>query len=470
MVILRARRRIGPPIGAFAAALFAATLANFAAAQTAIPQSISIPEGSLRTALEIVSEAFDANIMAPDRLLDDKTVAGIDGQMTLTAALEELLAGSGLTAEASRTGAIVIREVPQQAPAERPQTRAPRPAATPRVEKVDEIVVRGELLARPLQDTQSSVAVLTGDELDQLQDRNLYTTLNRIANVSQAAAENGISIRGIESRGLSGSTGLTVNVTVDGASLVSQRSLRLTPFSNWDMEQIEVLRGPQSTQSGRNALAGAVNIRTKDPTFDYELKGRVDAATFNERRIALAGNLPIVDDLLAIRLSYENLETDGFIENTILDDDNFGFQDAETLRAKLRLTPSDSVNIVLTHSTSDNTRGAREVDPATWPADRVNLSTGPDITDADFVISNLNASWAINDRWSVLAEISDQETDHDQVTESPGLTGTVSVDDESSSQQVRLVYSGETVSGVVGIYRADIESNSNFGGSFGGGT
>ncbi|MEM9336114.1 MAG: secretin and TonB N-terminal domain-containing protein, partial [Pseudomonadota bacterium] len=212
MYILRAPRRLGPPVGAVAAALIAVILANSTSAQTANPESISIPEGSLRTALEVVSEAFDANIMAPDRLLNDKTAPSIDGEMTLTAALEQLLAGSGLMAEASRTGAIVIREKPPQAPARRSQTRDLRPATVPRVEKVDEVIVRGELLARPLQDTQSSVAVLTGDELDRLQDRNLYTTLNRIANVSQAAAENGISIRGIESRGLSGSTGLTVNV------------------------------------------------------------------------------------------------------------------------------------------------------------------------------------------------------------------------------------------------------------------
>lgn len=80
-------------------------------------------------------------------------------------------------------------------------------------------------------------------------------------------------------------------------ALPSAQTTFFGPFSSWDPEQIEVLRGPQSTQQGRNALAGAVVVNTRDPEFydEYKLHGEVSSRSGN--RFALMANKQLIEDL-----------------------------------------------------------------------------------------------------------------------------------------------------------------------------
>ncbi|MEM6641270.1 MAG: Plug domain-containing protein, partial [Pseudomonadota bacterium] len=133
---------------------------------------------------------------------------------------------------------------------------------------VETVLVTGQKVNRDLQDTVDSVKVVT--ELDFVEKNivDLIDVFDRTANVTSV---NGASfnIRGINSLNVSGGGSSDLaTIYVDGSPLPRQASFA-APVDIWDVEQIEIFRGPQSTLQGRASLAGAILVNTADPTFEW---------------------------------------------------------------------------------------------------------------------------------------------------------------------------------------------------------
>ena len=203
----------------------------------------------------------------------------------------------------------------------------------------DSIIVTGEKAERTLQETTTSVSVITSEKL---KDENILSTLDifqRTANVVETRGSAGFSIRGIDQRGVSGGgDSATATIFVDGVP-VFQNILSHAPTDVWDIAQIEIFRGPQSTLQGVNSLAGAMHIRTNDPTFDWSAKTRILLSSFDTRHFAMAGGGPLVPDELAFRVSAEKRDSDGYIHNVTRNAPENPV-DSATLRAKLLWAPS----------------------------------------------------------------------------------------------------------------------------------
>lgn len=203
----------------------------------------------------------------------------------------------------------------------------------------DEIVVTGEKADRTIQHTTTSVAVTTPQQLRDQAILSIQDVYNRTANVSETYGSSGFTIRGVNNKGVSGAGGAdTATVYVDGAPLPSE-ALFGGPTDLWDVAQVEVLRGPQSTIQGLNALAGSVVIDTKDPTQKWSADGRLLWSSQMQRSFAAAVGGPIVPGELAFRLAVEHRADRGIIRNTT----RGGYDDALNslnLRAKLLWTPS----------------------------------------------------------------------------------------------------------------------------------
>jgi len=203
----------------------------------------------------------------------------------------------------------------------------------------EEIIVTGEKTDRTLQETTTSVSVTTNRRIAQENVLTIQDVYNRTANVSETFGASGFSIRGIDQRGVSsGGDAATATVFIDGAP-VSQDVLSNGPTDMWDVAQVEIFRGPQSTIQGLNALAGAVHIRTQDPTFDWNLKGRALISSFDTTQFAVAGGGPLVPGELAFRVSAEKRDSDGYIRNITRDAPESGV-DSTSIRGKLLWTPS----------------------------------------------------------------------------------------------------------------------------------
>jgi iron complex outermembrane receptor protein len=115
----------------------------------------------------------------------------------------------------------------------------------------------------------------------------------------------------------------------------------------YDLERIEVLRGPQGTLYGRNTEAGVINVVTKKPGQQWEGKVTGTVANYNTQKVSFATGGPLVADKLAFRVSGNAFRTDGFFKNAYDDDRAVDKQDNLDGRATAHWTPSDAFNMTL---------------------------------------------------------------------------------------------------------------------------
>lgn len=274
---------------------------------------LRIAEGSLRDSLLELGDVARINIFTTDKLVARKRAPAIVGAMNAEEALSKILAGSGLTFRQSEDGSyIIVRQAEQFSPSEQVDEEDYRP-----IEEIvvrEEIIVTGTKLRSNLQEVDSSVEVFDEVRLDREEVVDLLDIIVRIPNVSAGSGlGNDFSIRGIGRNGVAGAgNGIASNVYVDG-SPISPLALLRGPLTLWDVGQVEVLRGPQSSVQGRNALAGAIVISTNDPTYEPEARLRATYGRFDDIQIAGALSGPIIEDQVAARIAVDYQSFDGFI-------------------------------------------------------------------------------------------------------------------------------------------------------------
>lgn len=327
---------------------------------------------------------------------------------------------------------------------------------------LDAIIVTGEKIDRSLQDTTTSVSVTTAAKIEAENIISLSDIINRTANMSETYGSAGFTIRGINNNNVSGggASGLAT-VFVDGAAL-PEGVMFNSPADTWDIAQVEVLRGPQSTLQGRNSLAGAIVMRSQDPTDDWSLKARAQATDADDRILAIAGGGPIIAGELGFRIAFEDRQSDGFVYNpTRQADDNP--LDAQTLRTKLMWTPSvlPGLTARLGWMHSDRKSGYMyaysRTDVEDYFENRIDLSDYPNSSDITSDIVNLELDYELSSRmtlsgvtsWSQFNKLASYDGDY---SPDPISWGDQDQETKSLTQEVRLAYDGDRLKGLVGAY------------------
>lgn len=201
-------------------------------------------------------------------------------------------------------GVLLAASAFAQAPADETDPAAEAPvAATSAVD--EQVTVYGQKSRRTLQDTQASVSVVTAREIEDKDIQNFRDAFRLMGNVIDADwVDAGFVLRGVNSEGMTPGGAPLASIYIDGAAQTVQGARR-GARGLWDVQQVEVYRGPQSTLSGRASLAGAVYIKTKDPTFDWDARMRATIGSMETREGAVAFGGPLVDDILAFRIAAE---------------------------------------------------------------------------------------------------------------------------------------------------------------------
>ena len=188
---------------------------------------------------------------------------------------------------------------------------AAEPAAGgPEPDPSADIIVTGERSPRKLQDTAASVAVFMPRQVERLPGADrLESLLPLIPNVQIGSGGEGPAIRGQDTTGVLrdlpaflGGTRPRTTLQIDGRP-ADYFELVFGFTSLWDLAQAEIYRSPQTITHGRNAIAGAIFLRTADPTASWETKARAIAGSNGRVQLSAAASGPLGGDDLAFRLS-----------------------------------------------------------------------------------------------------------------------------------------------------------------------
>lgn len=204
--------------------------------------------------------------------------------------------------------------------------------------QTDDIIVTGEKIDRTLKETSAAVTVIRA--VDPQVFKSPYDVAAVVPNMIATAADLP-SIRGVTGSGaasgiftlMSGARPRVATI-VDGIAETFAGQRYADP-GMWDIAQVEVLRGPQSTTTGRNSLGGAIILNTKDPTWSWE--GAARAGVETERGTGLLAAMvsgPLVADQLAIRLAADATRGKSYIRYDA--GSGFPFDPATIERTNLR--------------------------------------------------------------------------------------------------------------------------------------
>ena len=317
-------------------------------------RAYDIPATDLGEALQTYGRLSNAQLLFSPALVRGRRSHAVNGRLSADDALKRLLSGSGLVF--SRTSGNVILITGQAAP----PSPAPSPPAPPVArpdrpqppadrrddDQVETVVIVAGKRPELLQSVPSSVLVATSSAMDRGNIRDFDDMVKiapslTITKTSQPA-NNSINIRGIGTYSYSIATEPSVAVVIDDVPQPFQAAAFTALV---DVQQVEVLRGPQSTLFGKSASAGVVNITTQPATDTFTAKVETTVTSDNEQRLQGTVSGPI-GDRLKFRLAGNYSRYRGNIYNLSTGHWLNGQSDT-TARGKLVWTPADDWTVTL---------------------------------------------------------------------------------------------------------------------------
>ena len=223
-------------------------------------------------------------------------------------------------------------------------------------DSLEEIVVTAGLRSSSVADLPQSVTVLDQGTLRGAGVQHFEDVLGLIPDLNWAGGTSRprfFQLRGVgEVEQYQGAPNPSVGFLIDDIDFSGVGM----PATLFDTRQIEVLRGPQGTAYGANALAGLISVRTVDPGNEFELNSEVTAADYDTRAASLAVGDGFAGGSAGWRLAAQQYLSDGFRHNAYLNRNSTNGYDEGTLRGKLRwqLTDSLRADLTLMHVNIDN--------------------------------------------------------------------------------------------------------------------
>lgn len=206
---------------------------------------------------------------------------------------------------------------------------------------IAEIVVTAQKQAQNIQDVPIAITALTGQSLEDNQVRNVLDLTNTLPNVQINSFSNSpdsavFTIRGIGVNDADPYVGTTVSVVVDGVVVGVNTAALLTLF---DVERVEVLRGPQGTLFGANTTGGVINVVTKQPTGEFGGEAQMVVGNYGQIEANASLNFPLGENF-AGKISVLHNSHNGYFRN-YLDNGRLGAQNITSVRGYLKYDGGD---------------------------------------------------------------------------------------------------------------------------------
>ncbi len=315
-------------------AALAAMLSTTAMAQTA-PVDFQIAAGDLGAALGDYAKQSGVEIFYQSRTVEGRRTDGLTGTYVPRAGLDHLLAGTGLVIAMDSSGALVVRE------------GGSGPQSASAGGDVEALIVTAQKKEENIQDVPIAISAFSAQALEAQKIEGGFDLLKAIPNVTFSKnnfSSYNFSIRGVGTKAISISTDPGVAVAFNSSALIRNRLFEQEYF---DVERVEVLRGPQGTLYGRNATAGVINVISATPRYgEYEAMLKGEVGNYDARRVSGMMNIPLVDDVLAVRFAGAWTKREGYDFNDTTQNAING-RDLWSGRMTLGLRPNDAVNVNL---------------------------------------------------------------------------------------------------------------------------
>jgi len=338
-------------MGGIAVAVFASTSAYAA--------NFNIPGGDLAPALDAYQAQSGIPVVVAANAVKNVKTHGVRGDLPAQAALTRILKGTGFVATPGLSGVMeIVPERKKTSEAAEPVTRladtiTPAHAAA----SVETVVVTSSKIKGDIQTVPIAITALSQEQLTSRQIAGGPDLVKEVPNLTFTKTNftgYSIQIRGIGTQAISVATDPAVAVALNDIPFIRNHFFEQEFY---DVNQVEVVRGPQGTLYGRNATAGVVNVISAKPTDQFEAMASADWGNYSNRRYEGMVNIPIVDDRIDLRVAGEWTKRDGYTHNDLTGDQVDG-RDLWSTRVTLGMKPAENIHayLVWEHFSEDDDR------------------------------------------------------------------------------------------------------------------
>tara|TARA_R110002096_G_scaffold36759_2_gene102373 strand:+ start:499 stop:2805 length:2307 start_codon:yes stop_codon:yes gene_type:complete len=345
----------------------------------------------------------------------------------------------------------------------------------------DVITVTARRREESLQDVPLAVTAYSGDQLEAMGAVDILAIGETTPNVTLEASRGTNStltafIRGVGQQDPVAGFEAGVGIYVDDVYLNRPQAAVLDIY---DVERIEVLRGPQGTLYGRNTIGGAIKYVTR--RLDAEaptLSARINVGSYGQFDQIVSGSLPM-GDTFRVGAAVANLSRDGFGTNLTTGEENYN-KDVLGYRVSAEWEPTADLFFRLAYDSVEDTSNARGGHrlipsapgyPTAYPVlpNVFDTRAGLDVVDQNVQGDGLafTAEWTINENWTarnILSRREDESTtpiDFDNLPEGD-LDVPAIYTNEQTSEEFQLLYEGDRLAGVMGFYALEANATTVF--------
>lgn len=429
--------------------------------------SFNIEAGPLKAALISYMKQSGRQIIFLDDDVENVKTQGVDGSFTNEEVLAKILENSGLEVKVDQaSGAVLIRAVDSESVTKTTPKGGEEDIQEQTVNKsrdtgegdvqpkmIEEVVVYARKRQERAQDIPIAITALGEAKIEALGATSFDELIGNVPNLFADLTGYGTSswgLRGIVSLTRNAGQESGLGVYIDGVYVGRPASFNF-PLS--DIEQVEVLRGPQGSLFGRNTIGGAINATTKKP--GEEMAGNIKATLGNYSKTDFEADIsgPLVEGVLSGKISAFLYQRDGYVDN-LFDNDEYMDGDRVGGRFGLYWTASDNFEVVLSgdYLKVDNQQlfgiplepQLNNIVPGWYQSDRFDVNQNdPNKEEIDSGGASLTINWELDSGFSITSITAKRISDFEQISDDDAgpITLTHShFKDESEifSQELRL--------------------------------
>jgi iron complex outermembrane recepter protein len=348
--------------------------------------------------------------------------------------------------------------------------------------KVEKVTVTARRRAEELQKVPGAVTAVTGKRLtDELGAENTGALQDIVPNLNLVQGRGSSSSANIYIRGIGQPDALQtfdpgVGVYIDDVYI---SRIRGALFDIYDLDRIEVLRGPQGTLYGKNTIGGAIKLVTRRPGSEPEFIGSLTYGSYNNLEARARVSAPLIDETLSAAVAFYRASRDGYVEDSLIPGREYNDKDTWAGRASFYLTPSENFELAVNMDITHESPGL-QVGKAMTPLFRTELATGvptiiftpaagefdfrspisptlPNSVELDHKGVGATATWTLSDSFTLKSITAARDLDSDDYVDidaSPFRLGDVfvGVRQNQFSQELQALWSGDRFGGVAGLF------------------